>query len=305
MPYQDRPTKLTPPTGWRLWWIAARPKTLTISMVPVIVGTAAAWAETATVSAVVAVVALLSALFIQTGTNLYNDAADHDRGTDTQARLGPKRVTAQGWVSARKVYAAAALCFVLASAAGCYLIWLGGWPILVLGVVSLFSGYWYSGGPKPLAHTPFGEVFVFAFFGLGAVGGTYYLHTGTYSTGALIAGSAVGLLASAVMLVNNYRDFDSDRDAGRVTLAIRLGRNASKFIFAAFLLGAYVLLIPWAAWDERWTMMVFAALALPVFAFLIARFWREPPGAAFNRILAQTALAQVIFGVLLSVGLVV
>ena len=198
-----------PPTGWRLWWIAARPKTLSISMVPVVVGTAVAWAETATASLVVAVVALLSALFIQTGTNLYNDAADHDRGTDTQARLGPKRVTAEGWIAARKVYGAAALCFVIASAAGCYLIWLGGWPILVLGIVSLFSGYWYSGGPKPLAHTAFGEAFVFAFFGLGAVGGTYYLHTGAYSMGALVAGSAVGLLASAVMLVNNYRDFDS------------------------------------------------------------------------------------------------
>ncbi len=305
MAHQDRQTNLVPPTGWRLWWIATRPKTLTISMVPVVVGTAAAWAETATASSVVALLALLSALLIQTGTNLYNDAADHDRGTDTQARLGPKRVTAEGWVAARKVYGAAALCFALASAAGVYLIWLGGWAIFVLGVVSLFSGYWYSGGPKPLAHTAFGEVFVFAFFGPGAVGGTYYLHTGTLSPGALIAGSAVGLLASAVMLVNNSRDFDSDLEAGRVTLAIRAGRHASKFIFAAFLLGAYALLLPWAALGERWTIMAFAAPALPVFAFLIARFWREPPGAAFNRILAQTALAQVVFGVLLSAGLVV
>lgn len=291
------------PAGLRLWWLAVRPKTLTISISPVLVGASLAWAESGRFDAVTAAVALLAAVLIQAGTNLHNDAADFERGGDKPTRLGPRRVTAQGWASPLQVYRAAWLCFAGAAAGGAFLVLVGGWPILALGVLSIIAGYAYTGGPRPIAYTPLGEVFVFLFFGLGAVCGTYWLMAGTLSTAAVLAGAAVGLLAAAVLLVNNVRDRDNDARAGRRTLAVLVGPAPARAVYALLVLAPFVLLVPV---QGLLAQNVWAPLAaLPLAGWLAGRFRFLATGPGFNAALARTALLQVLFAVLFSVGLIV
>lgn len=288
------------PSGLRLWWLAVRPKTLSIAIVPVLVATALAWAQAGAFDPGVALVAALAAVLIQAGTNLHNDAGDYLRGGDSGSRVGPQRVTAQGWATPRQVLRAAEACFVLAAVCGLYLVWVGGWPILALGVASLAAAWGYTGGPKPIAYTPLGELFVVLFFGLGAVGGTYWLHRHAISAEALVAGLAVGLPAAAVLVVNNYRDMDGDRRAGRRTLPILLGEGRSRVLFAALVLAPFVLLWPLeAVAPGAWL----ALLAVPPALGLIRAFATEPRGPGFNRLLARTAKLQVLYAVLLATGL--
>jgi len=287
------------PDGWRLWWLAIRPKTLTISVAPVVVGGALAWNDFHILDPRPLAAALLGALAIQAGTNLYNDVADALRGGDQPMRQGPPRVTALGWASPERVRRAALISFGLAALVGLYLAWLGGWPILALGVASLLCGWGYSGGPKPIAYTPAGEVFVIAFFGVGAVGGTYYLQTQSLSLGAVMAGIAVGSVAAAVLLANNYRDMEPDRLAGRRTLAIRIGAEASKAAFALFVLAPIALLaLPLTGPHGGWLTLG----ALPPALRLIRRFAAEPRGPAFNAILASTARLQLLLAALVALG---
>ncbi|HFQ15039.1 MAG TPA: 1,4-dihydroxy-2-naphthoate octaprenyltransferase, partial [Rhodobacteraceae bacterium] len=163
----------------RLWIMAIRPRTLTIALVPVMTGSALAYYDSGHFRFAVFLATLLAALLIQAGTNLLNDAADFHRGGDGPDRIGPPRVTASGWIPAPRIAQAAFGCFALAGLAGLYLVWAGGWGIMALGILSLLAAYSYSNGPWPISYTSFGEVFVVAFFGLAAVGGTYYLHSGT------------------------------------------------------------------------------------------------------------------------------
>ncbi|CAA7615518.1 1,4-dihydroxy-2-naphthoate octaprenyltransferase [Magnetospirillum sp. SS-4] len=288
-----------PPDGWRLWWLAARPRTLTISVAPVVAGTALAWHDTGGVDPRPFLAALAGALAVQAGTNLFNDVGDALRGGDQPMRQGPPRVTALGWASPGRVRRAALACFVLAAVVGLYLVWLGGWPIAVLGGASLAAGWGYSGGPRPIAYTALGEVFVIAFFGLGAVGGAYYLQTMTLTSPALVTGLAVGLVAAAVLLANNYRDMEPDRLAGRRTLAIVAGAETSKLIFGTLLVVPMALLAsPWGPPGGIITLG-----AAPLALMLFRRFVSEPRGAAFNAILASTARLQLVLAVLLAVGL--
>jgi len=173
------------PGGLRLWLTAARPRTLPLAASPVLVGTSLAWAEGAPQLWAVALAALLAALLIQVGTNLHNDAADFERGADGADRLGPVRVTAAGWATPRQVRLAALLAFAGAFLLGVWLAFVGGWPIVAVGLASLAAGWAYSGGPRPISHSPFGEIFVLAFFGLVAVGGTHYLQSGALTPAAL------------------------------------------------------------------------------------------------------------------------
>lgn len=289
------------PPAWRKWLMAVRPRTLSISVVPVLVGTVMAWGETGRIHWLVALAALWAALCIQVGTNLHNDAADFDKGADTPERLGPKRATAEGWLRSSEVRRAAAVCFGAAILAGVYLVSVGGWPILALGLTSVLMGYAYTGGPLPIAYSGLGELFVWLFFGLGAVLGSHYLQTGQSTWAAFLVASAVGMLASAVLVVNNYRDMDNDRKVGKHTLAVRLGRRGSQVEYAGLLLGAFVCLAlasaqlgpaAWLPW-----------LIIPWAVALLRRIRREPPGPVLNVLLAQTAQLQLAFGVLLSVGL--
>ena len=209
------------------WFLACRPKTLSVSLSPVLVGSAIAWHDSGALLWLPLLAAALGAAFIQIGTNLFNDVGDFLRGTDTPDRLGPKRATAEGWLTPGKVKASAWLSFALAFLCGIYLVWHGGWAIVAIGLASLAAGWAYTGGPKPIAYGPLGEVFVFIFFGLVAVGGSYYLQTFSLTATALAAAALVGIHAAAVITVNNYRDLDGDARSGKNTLAVRLGPKCS------------------------------------------------------------------------------
>ncbi len=281
------------------WFLACRPKTLSVSLSPVLVGTAVAWHDTAALLGLPLLAAALGAALIQIGTNLFNDVGDFLRGTDAAGRLGPKRAAAEGWLTARAIRSGAWLAFALAFACGIYLVWHGGWPIVAIGLASLTAGWAYTGGPKPIAYGPLGEVFVFVFFGLVAVGGSYYLQTLALSPGALLAGTLVGIHASAVITVNNYRDLDGDAQSGKNTLAVRLGRPAIRRLYAAEILTPYALLplLAGLGWPTALPL-----LSLPLALALIRRFQREPPGPVFNSILAATAGLQLAFALLLTLS---
>ena len=281
------------------WFLACRPKTLSVSLSPVLVGTAVAWHDTAILLWLPLLAAALGAAFIQIGTNLFNDVGDFLRGTDTPDRLGPKRATAEGWLTAGKVKAGAWLSFALAFLCGIYLVWHGGWPIVAIGLASLAAGWAYTGGPKPIAYGPLGEIFVFIFFGLVAVGGSYYLQTLTLIPMALLAGALVGIHAAAVITVNNYRDLDGDAKNGKNTLAVRLGRPPIRRLYTAQMLAPYALLplLAGLGWPAALPL-----LSLPLALKLIQRFHHEAPGPVFNAILAATAGLQLAFAILLSLA---
>ena len=281
------------------WLLACRPKTLSVSVSPVLVGTAVAWHDSHQVLWQPFLAAILGAAFIQIGTNLFNDVGDFLRGTDTPERLGPRRATAEGWLTPGKVQAGAWFSFVLAFLCGIYLVWHGGWPIVAIGLASLSAGWAYTGGAKPIAYGPLGELFVFVFFGLVAVGGSYYLQTLSLSFSALLAASLVGIHAAAVITVNNYRDLDGDAKCGKNTLAVRLGRAATKRIYTAQMLAPYAFLplLSGLGWQAALPL-----LSLPLALRLIRQFSHEAPGPFFNKILAATAGLQFAFALLLSVA---
>lgn len=278
------------------WLLACRPKTLSVSLSPVLVGTAVAWHDSHTLLWLPLLAAALGAAFIQIGTNLFNDVGDFLRGTDTPGRLGPRRATAEGWLTPGMVKAGAWFSFALAFGCGIYLVWHGGWPIVAIGLASLAAGWAYTGGPKPIAYGTLGEAFVFVFFGLVAVGGSYYLQTLSVTPMALIAATLVGIHAAAVITVNNYRDHDGDKANGKNTLAVRLGRPVTRHVYTAEMLAPYALL-PLLA-DLGWPAAL-PMLSLPLALKLIGRFHREAPGPVFNNILAATAGLQLLFALLL------
>jgi 1,4-dihydroxy-2-naphthoate octaprenyltransferase len=285
------------------WIMAARPRTLSLSMTPVVVGAALAWAADGRIDGPAVVAALVGGMFIQIGTNLHNDAADSERGGDGPDRIGPPRVTASGLLSAGAVKRGAALCFAMAGLMGLYLVFVGGWPILLLGVLSILSGWAYTGGPAPIAYTPMGELFVVAFFGVGAVCGAYWLCAADLGPLPLEAGVALGLMAGAVLLVNNSRDVEADARVGRRTLAIVAGPHVTAWIYAGLMLFPFALL-PLIGRALPHGHVWPALAALPPALALIHRFVYEPRGRAFNSVLVFTAQTQFLFGMLLALGLV-
>jgi 1,4-dihydroxy-2-naphthoate octaprenyltransferase len=289
-----------PPHGWRVWWTAARPRTLTIAVTPVLLGTALAWSEGAPQAWMVALAALLCALLIQAGTNLHNDAADFERGNDTPERVGPLRVTAAGWAMPGEVRGAAFTAFAAAFALGIYLVGVGGWPILAIGLTSLAAGWAYSGGPRPISHTPFGELFVWIFFGVNAVAGSHWLQAGHLSNSALLGGAALGSLAAAVLMVNNYRDLAGDLKAGRRTLAAVLGPVGARRAYAAMMLAPFAVPALFAWQGHPGALLAFGAL--PPCIAAVRRIARGEAGAALNLQLAATARAGFVFGLLLAAG---
>jgi 1,4-dihydroxy-2-naphthoate octaprenyltransferase len=284
------------------WITAARPRTLILSLTPVIVGASLAWAVQAAVSGLAIFAALVGAMCIQLGTNLHNDAQDSERGGDGPDRIGPLRVTASGLLTAASVKRGAALCYVAAALLGLYLVLVGGWPILLLGILSIAAGWAYTGGPLPIAYTPLGEVFVVAFFGVGAVCGTYWLATTSVNPAAIVAGLALGFFAGAVLLVNNYRDAEADERVGRRTLAIMVGPRISVWIYALLVLIPFALLPLIANAVPRGHVWP-ALIALPLALLLIYRFMNEARGRGFNSILVLTVQMQFLFGAMLGLGL--
>jgi 1,4-dihydroxy-2-naphthoate polyprenyltransferase len=293
-----------PPAQSRVtsWIMAARPRTLGLSITPVAVGTALAWTTDRNFRGLVVLAALIGSVLIQVGTNLHNDALDSERGGDRSDRLGPLRVTAAGLLSAVAVKRGAIACFAAAALAGLYLVFVGGWPILLLGLLSIAAGLAYTGGPLPIAYTPFGEIFVVAFFGVGAVCGTYWLGTGHLGAAAIGASFVVGLPAGAVLMVNNHRDAEADKRIGRRTLAILAGPRTTIWIYASLMLLPFALLPLVGSALPRGHFWP-AFFALPPAVVLVWRCAREPRGRGLNRILAQTVQTQVLFSLLLCAGL--
>jgi 1,4-dihydroxy-2-naphthoate polyprenyltransferase len=289
--------------GTLLTWLSAfRPPTLLVAVVPVLVGTALAWQDAGAFSVPVFLATVLAALLIQVATNLHNDVADYERGADDpHTRLGPRRATAEGWLTARQVRRGTALAFAGAGVVGLWLVWHGGWPILVIGIASIACAWAYSGGARPIAYSSLGELFVWLFFGVIAVGGSYYLQAGRFDALALAAGGLLGMPAAAVLVVNNYRDIDNDRRAGRRTFAVVHGARASRLEYAVLMLLPFALL-PFLAYfgGSGWLL---GLLALPWAGLVVRRFFAVPAGQVFNSLLADTARVQLALGALVCAGL--
>src|SRR5579884_2189838 len=235
-----RSAPLQAPSGLRIWLMAARIRTLPAAVAPVLVGTSLA-GFFGTFHPLRFVAALIGAVFIQVGTNLSNDYSDARRGADSEDRLGPVRVTAGGLVPPRRVLAATYISFGVAVAAGAYLIAVAGWELLVVGAASILAGVLYTGGPRPYGYEGLGEVFVFLFFGIVAVAGSYFVQVRHLDWEAFALAVPVGLIAAGILVVNNVRDIDSDRRAAKRTLAVRMGRDRTRVMFAAVIYLAFVL----------------------------------------------------------------
>lgn len=285
----------------KLWALASRPKTLTAAFVPVAVGTALAFAH-GRAQPLAALAALLGAFFIQIGTNFANDLFDFRKGADTAERLGPMRVTSSGLVSQRQIAAATVIAFALAMLCGVYLVWLAGWPLVAVGLVSIACGVAYTGGPFPLAYNALGDVFVFIFFGLVAVAGTYYVQALTVDPAAWVIAPHVGATGTAILVVNNLRDVDTDRKVGKNTLAVVLGKRFSRIQYIALLVLAFAIApVAVALGYGTWTWLA-PLLAIPMAVSLVRSIYREE-GRALNAVLAKTAKFQLICGVLFALGI--
>ena len=285
----------------RPWLMAARPPTLWAAVAPVLVGGGLA-VDDGVFRWDVLVVTLVAALLINIGVNFANDASDAHRGTDTEARIGPVRAVATGLIPARTMWAAVAVSFGLAAVAGVYLFTVAGWPILAIGAASLIAALGYTGGPMPYGYRGLGELFVFLFFGLAATVGSRYAHDSTAPLDAWLLAIPVGMLVTAILVANNVRDIDTDRATGKRTLAVILGRQATRHLYAALMVGAFPLIALFAAF--RWTpgltgITVVAALL----AFKPVRtVYRETAGPALIGALQRTARLHVVAGALLGLG---
>src|SRR6478736_2625037 len=287
----------------RIWVMAARLRTLPAAIAPVLVGTSLARTE-GTFRAGAFIAALLGAIFIQVGTNLSNDYSDARRGADTEDRLGPVRVTAGGLVPPRQVLIATYVAFGLAVLVGVYLVVTAGWQLLLVGAASILAGVLYTGGPRPYGYEGLGEVFVFLFFGVVAVVGSYFVQTEDLRWEAFALSVPVGLLAAAILLVNNIRDADTDRRAGKKTLAVRLGRDRARALFVACIAIAY-LTVPVVAIFGRGIspLVLLALLSLPLAIPLVRVVRERSDGPSLNEALARTGMLLALFSLLLSIGL--
>ncbi len=297
-------TSMNPGHTFRIWLEAARPRTLPAAVAPVLVGSALA-AHEGVFQLAPALLCLGFALLVQVGTNFANDYYDFIKGADTATRVGPRRAVAAGLVSPGTMKRAMILVFVAAFALGLGLVVWGGPWLLLVGISSILCGIAYTGGPFPLAYHGLGDVFVFLFFGLVAVGGTYFVQAGRLTLDAVLAGIPVGLLAANILVVNNYRDVETDTVAGKRTLVVRLGRGAARAQFAASWLVA--LLVPVGLWVARgfsaWSLLPLLLTPLALRHFL--RLRRSPAPGELIALLGDTGRVLAVYAVLFGIGIAV
>ena len=283
--------------------MAARPKTLPAAAAPVIVGAAVAFYDDLFMFVPV-IAALFAALLLQIGANFANDVFDYRRGADTTERLGPVRVTQAGLLSPKEVLIGMWLVFGLAAIMGIYLIATAGWPVLIIGLAAILAAIAYTGGPYPLGYYGLGDVAVFVFFGPVAVCGTYYVQAGSVSGLAGWSSIPMGLLITAILVVNNLRDIETDRTAGKRTLAVRLGETGTRWEYLGLISAAYLIPpiinliyqpIPWIllTWLSAWMMFQ-----------LVRIVWIEK-GRPLNKALAQTGQLTLLFAILFGLGLII
>jgi 1,4-dihydroxy-2-naphthoate octaprenyltransferase len=286
---------------WRKWLIAARPKTLTAAAVPCFLGLALTLKQGFAIKWDLAILCLWVSLLIQIATNFINDAADFEKGAD-QRRVGPLRVTQAGLLTARQVYFGALVCFAMATLSAVPLVISGGWPIVVIGLVSIISGWAYTAGPFPLAYYGLGDLFVILFFGIIAVTGFTFLQTSLWSPEAVLIGLQAGLLSSVLIAINNLRDRENDEKVGKRTLAVRLGVSGARLQIAIYILVPFFAQIFWL--QKGWILAgLIPFLLLPLATRLIRQIYLNAPGEVYNRFLGQAAGLHLTFGLLLTLGL--
>ncbi|MFK7844765.1 MAG: 1,4-dihydroxy-2-naphthoate polyprenyltransferase [Rhodothermales bacterium] len=282
------------------WLAAIRPKTLWAAVAPVLIGVAMA-IEAGVVHWLAAALALTGALFIQIGTNFFNDYADFKKGADTDDRKGPLRVTQAGLVSPQGMKNATFLVFGLAIIAGSYLMWRGGWPIVVIGVLSIISGFMYTAGKYSLAYLGLGDIFVLIFFGPVAVGGTYFVQALAIENTVLIAGMAPGLLAVAILLVNNIRDVAEDRLAGKKTIVVRFGRTFGLACYFVCMVVTGLIPIILYVITGKHPAVLLASASMLIGLYLFSKVVKTPPSPALNPILGATARLLLIYSIVFSI----
>lgn len=296
------------PTGKNLspsqiWLLAARPKTLPAAAAPVIVGSAVAFYDDG-FQLFPALAAFIAALFIQIGTNLANDVFDYLKGVDSDSRLGPVRVTQAGYLTPRQVFSGMLVSFGIAALFGIYLITVGGWPILVIGTLSIAAGIAYTGGPLPIGYIALGDLFVFIFFGLVAVVGTYYVQVGAVSPLSIWAAFPMGFLVTAIIVINNLRDLENDRKAGKKTVAVLLGPTYTRLEFLLLIIASYQvpLLMFLFRVGPAWTILSWITIIeLPSLLNLV----NHSVGKPLNTALAATGRLALNYSLLFSIGLVI
>jgi 1,4-dihydroxy-2-naphthoate octaprenyltransferase len=282
------------------WILAARPRTLGAAIVPVVAGCALAFSAGG-FDPVASVLALACAILIQIATNYFNDAIDHVKGADTASRLGPVRATSARLLSPRSMITGGAVCLILATIVAIPLVLHGGWPILALGIVSLFLAYDYTGGPFPLAYLGLGEIFVVLFFGVFAVAGTFFLNTLEWSVASVLAGLQIGLHSSVLLAVNNLRDLETDHAANKKTLAARFGLNFARRENAALVVAPFILGILWLPLGYLWAFLL-PVMTLPLAWWLARACLEARPARETNQLLAQAAALHASFGLLLALA---
>lgn len=284
------------------WIMAVRPKTLPVSVGPVLVGTAVAYVE-GSMRMGPAVAAGLGALLLQIGSNFANDVFDFEKGADTEERIGPPRASQLGLLTPRAMKTGMVVVFALATLLGLYLSSVAGPVILAVGFVSILAAVAYTGGPWPLGYHGLGDAAVFLFFGLVAVVGTTFVQTGTLPMLAWWTAIPVGTLATAILVVNNLRDVDTDTVAGKRTLAVRMGRGGARVEWALLVGGAYLVpIVLWAGLGlSGWILLPLASTPRAARIFMVIRSTEEGP--ALNDALAGTAQLGFLFSLLLALGL--
>jgi 1,4-dihydroxy-2-naphthoate octaprenyltransferase len=285
--------------------MAARPRTLPAAVAPVLVGSAAASGGDFRWLAFAA--ALVGSIFIQVGTNLANDYSDAKRGADTVDRLGPVRVTSAGLVTPRRVLIATYVAFAVSVVCGIYLATVAGWLIILVGILSIAAGVLYTGGPRPYGYAGLGEPFVFLFFGLVAVNGSYYVQAEELDLLPFLLSIAIGAIATAILVVNNIRDADTDRRAGKNTLAVKLGRESTRRVYVALIVVAYLMLpIAAATADSATTWWIaLGFLSLPLAIRAANPVLTKTDGPSLNGALAKTGALLGAFAILVSIGLLI
>ena len=280
------------------WIDAARPKTLGAAVAPVIVGTAIGWRFGGAFHLGLAACTLLACMALQLSTNWFNDAIDFEKGSDTAARVGPRRITASGVVTSERVILAAVLMLGVATAFSVPLFLARGWPIVAIGIPSLYFCYGYTGGPAPLAYRGLGELFVIRFFGLVAVTGSAFVQSGQWLEQALVGGLQIGCLSTVLIAINNLRDIDEDRSTGKRTLAARFGVTFARWEITLLVLAALVLQVYWKFRGVAWVAPI-TLLDLVIGAVIVLKTWKLPPGRAYNGLLALSGMYLLVFAVTL------
>ena len=286
---------------FRGWLMAIRPKTLVAAVTPILIGTAMAFGE-GKGHAIAALAALLGALLIQIGTNFSNDYFDYIKGADTEERLGPSRATQSGLVEPKTMYWNFVIVFGLATFVGIYLVFRGGWPIVIIGILSIASGILYTGGPWPLGYLGLGDLFVLIFFGPIAVGGTFYVQTLEISSIVIFAGLAPGLLATALLAVNNLRDEPTDKKVGKLTLAVRFGTTFTRIEYLVAIFFSAIIPFILAFWTEKHWYACFSALIIFQGFSSIRQIIFGVKGSELNKTLASTSKIIIVYGILFSLG---